>query len=124
MTTELALCLLLMAVALPVSWSIGLHYAVFALVNVMLWGVTSADSSFLAMLFAFLAVVDILIGVYSERAVLYFSAAVSIALSFESMLNADWLLNHSSYLSIAVNAALVACLAREYRAWMHGRSRR
>ena len=121
MTIELALCVVMMAVAFPKSRSIAAHYFALVLVNVAFWGVTSADSSVLAIMFAALAVVDCLLIMMGGRMVLIIPALASFALCVESIANGDWLLSQVTYISAAVNAAIAACLAWEYRAWMRGK---
>lgn len=121
MTTELALCIAMMLVAAPASRSIAAHYFVFACANVAFLGVTEADSSLLAMLFAILAIADIILILAGGRIVLYVTAVTSSALCLESIANEDWLLSHVTYLSVATNTAIAVCLAKEYREWMRGK---
>lgn len=121
MTAELVLCIAAFVVALPMSRSIAAHYAAFALVNLVFAGVHYADSSLLAMVFAALAIADVLLIISGGRRILLLPALASSALSIESMLNMDSLLNHISYLSVAVNAVIGATLAREYLRWMDGK---
>lgn len=121
MTIELALCCLLLLVALPVSKSIAAHYLAFALVNLALLGVEFADSSFLSLMFVTLAVVDALLVIAGGRSILLLSAAASSALAIESMIDMDWLLSRATYLSIAVNAAIAACLSKGYGSWTSGK---
>lgn len=117
MTIELALCLLFAVFAFPVSRSISAHYLMFAVVNYALLGFEFADSSLLAMLFVFMAVVDSSLVIAGGRMVLLISAAASASLAIEAMLNLSWLLDHSTYLSAAVNAVIGVYLAREYWLW-------
>lgn len=121
MTAELALCIGLMIAALPVSKSVAAHYAVFGLANFALLGVTYADASFLAILFAALAVSDALIILAGGRRILLVSAAAAALLCIESIINMDWLLSRITYLSIAVNAAIAGSLAKELLQWMTGK---
>lgn len=121
MTIELILCIAAFMLALPMSRSIAAHYAAFALVNLALLGVQYADSSLLALVFAGLAAADVLLIIAGGRRILLLPALASVALSIESMLNMDFLLNHISYLSVAVNAVIGATLAREYVRWMDGK---
>lgn len=122
MTYELIACAILMMAALPVSKVIAGHYAAFFCVNLAFLGYEFADASLLAMVFAVLAVIDTLLANNSGKASLYVSAAASLALSFESIGNGDWLLSHSTYLSIATNALIIGSLVKEYAAWIRGRS--
>jgi hypothetical protein len=121
MTIELALCLLLMLVALPVSLEITIHYLVFSAVNAAFLGIAYADSSLLAMTFGAMALLDICLFLVSRRYVLLVSGIAMLALSCESIGNGDWLLNNSTYLSVATNALIVGSLIKEYVAWMRGR---
>lgn len=124
MTIELALCLIFMVIAAPVSRSISAHYTVFALANALMIGVMEADASFLAAFFAVLAIADAAIIAAGGRAELMLSAAISAALSIEQMINEDYLLSHVATLSVIANIALVSRVAVEYREWMrtkHGR---
>lgn len=121
MTVELALCVAMMLVALPVSRSIGAHYAGFVLVNLAFVGVQEADATVLVLLFAMLAILDVSLVLAGGRTVLLISAATSFALALESTINQDWLLSHVTYLSAVVNSVIAACLAKEYWAWMRGR---
>jgi len=121
MTIELGLCIVFMIAALPVSKSVATHYAAFGMMNFFMLGVTSADSSFLAILFCALLAIDVLLILAGGRRVLLISAIASIALCIESIFNADWLLSHVTYLSVAVNAAIAGVLAREYLNWTHGK---
>lgn len=121
MTAELALCVGFMIAALPVSKSVAAHYAVFGLANFALLGVTSADASFLAILFAALAASDALLILAGGRRILLVSACASALLCMESIINMDWLLSRVSYLSIAVNTAIAGSLAKELIQWMSGR---
>lgn len=121
MTIELILCIALALLAFPVSKSISVHYAIFAGANLALLGVQEAGASFLAILFAALAIADAVIVLAGGRMVLLVSAAASFALSLESVINQDWLLGHVSVISIVVNAMIAACMAREYLAWMNGK---
>lgn len=121
MTVELVLCIAAFMLALPMSRSIAVHYAAFALVNLALLGVQYADSSLLALVFAGLAAADVLLIISGGRRILLVPAIASVALSIESMLNMDFLLNQISYLSVAVNAVIGATLAREYVRWMDGK---
>lgn len=122
MTTELALCLLALAISLPVSKSIMLHYAAMAWLNLLFLGYEFADSSILAIAFGAIAAIDTLLVLMGGRWVLLFSAVTMLALSFESIGNGDWLLEHSTYLSIATNTLILGTVAREYVAWIYGRS--
>lgn len=121
MTIELIMCLLLMVVSYPVSRWVALHFAIFAAANASMIGYESFDASLLTMMFAFLASADALIAAHTGRMPLFLSAIAGAALSIESMANQDWLLNHITYISIAVNSAIVLSLVREYRVWMRGR---
>lgn len=121
MSIELIACLLLAVIALPISRAIAVHYSTFAAINLMFLGVESADSSILAMTFAALAAADAFLFLRYGAKVLLISAIASAALSIESMLNQDWLLSHSTLISIAVNAAIVLFLVREYKEWIMGR---
>lgn len=118
---ELALCVVCMLLAYPVSKSIAAHYAVFAWINLMFLGVEYADSSLLAMVFATLVVADVILWCLSRRLPLLISASASVALSLESVGNGDWLLSHVVWLSIATNAVIFASVGKEYFAWMHGK---
>lgn len=122
MTFELAICLLLAVVAFPASRSIAAHYAFFAAANLSMVGVTNADSSILAMLFAIMAIADCMIVLCGGAWVLMFSATASMSLSLESVGNGDWLLNHIEAISLITNVAIISCLVKEYWHWMHGRS--
>lgn len=122
MTIELIASAVMMLVAAKYSKAIMWHYMVFFGVNLFFLGYELADSSILAMVFAILAIVDTLLATYGKRPVLFISAAVSLALSFESIGNGDWLLSHAVYLSIATNALIIGSLIKEPLAWMNGRS--
>lgn len=122
MTFELAACILFALVALPVSKSIMLHYLIFAGLNFLFLGYEFSDSSLLAIAFGFAAVGDLVLFILGGRMALLFSAVTMLALSFESIGNGDWLLNHSIYISVATNAVILGTLIREYMAWMRGRS--
>lgn len=122
MTIELILCAVFMLAASRFSHAIAIHYGAFFGVNLFFLGYEFADSSLLAVVFALLAIIDTLLATYGKRPVLFVSAAVCLALSFESIGNGDWLLNHSVYLSIATNALIIGSLVKEYAAWMRGRS--
>lgn len=121
MTIELALCLVFMILALPVSRSVALHYAAFGAMNLMLIGTTIMDASVLALMFAALAVADAVIILNGGRKILLISAIASVALCLESIMNMDWLLSRVTYLSIAVNTAIAGSLAKEFTQWMRGR---
>lgn len=121
MTAELMLCIAALAVALPMSRSIAAHYAAFALANLALIDVQYADSSILAMAFAGLTAADVLLIIAGGSRILLLPALASSALSIESMLNMDFLLNHISTISIALNAIIGVTLAREYVRWMDGK---
>lgn len=121
MSIELIACLLLAVIAYPVSKAVAIHYSTFAAVNMMFMGVQYADASLLAITFAFLAAADAFLFMRYGRKVLLVSAVAGAALSIESMINQDWLLNHSTYISIAVNAAIVLSLVKEFKAWIMGR---
>lgn len=121
MTIELALCIVFMILAFPVSRSVALHYAAFGAMNLMLIGTTIMDASVLALMFAALAVADAIIILNGGRKILLISAVASIALCLESIMNMDWLLSRVTYLSIAVNTAIAGSLAKEFTQWMRGR---
>lgn len=121
MSIELILCIAFMLVSMPASKSVSAHYLAFALANIALAGYEIADSSILAMMFAVLAATDAALVVAGGRKVLLVSAAASAALCFESMLNMDWLLSHSTYISAAVNAVIAASLVKGYWIWTHGK---
>lgn len=121
MTIELVLCIVFFLVALPVSRGIAGHYLAFAAGNFAFLDVQYADSSLLAILFAALFTIDALLVIGGASRILLVSAIACAALSIESMLNMDFLLNHSTYISIAVNAVIGATLAREYVRWMDGK---
>lgn len=121
MTIELALCIAFMILALPVSRSVALHYAIFGAMNLMLIGTTTLDASALALMFAALAIADATIILNGGRKILLISAIASAALCLESIINMDWLLSRVTYLSIAVNTAIAGSLAREFTQWMRGR---
>jgi hypothetical protein len=121
MTIEFILCALMAVIALPASRAIAIHYAVYAGVNLMYFGVEYADASLLALTFSVLAAIDgLLFSRYWSPALLV-SAIAAAALSIESMFNKDWLLSHVGYISAAVNAVIVLYLAREYKRWTMGR---
>lgn len=124
MSAELILCIAFLLIALPISWSIAAHYAAFAMANAAFIGVHSADSSLLAILFAGLFAADVMLVIAGGHRILLICALASAVLATESMLNLDHLLNHSTYISIAVNAVIGGTLAREYARWMHGKSGR
>lgn len=121
MTAELVLCIVFMIAAYPVSKSVAAHYFVFGMANFALLGVTSADASFLALLFAAFAATDALLVLAGGRRVLLISALLSVLLCIESIINMDWLLSRITYLSIAVNAAIAGSLAGELLQWMNGK---
>lgn len=121
MTIELALCLIFIVIAAPVSKSIAAHYAIFAIANISLLGHAEADESILVLTFILLAVADAGLFMSGGRAILLLSAAASAALGIESMLSVSWLLDRITYLSAAVNAAIAIYLAREYWIWTHGK---
>lgn len=122
MTIELIACAVMMLVAGKYSKPITLHYMAFFGANLFFLGYEFADSSLLAMVFALLAIIDTLLATYGRRPVLFVSAAVSLALSFESIGNGDWLLSNAVYLSIATNALIIGSLVKEPLAWTNGRS--
>lgn len=121
MTIELALCLAMIFVAMPVSKSIAAHYFVFALVNAALIGVSEVDASLLAIVFGLMAIADAMIVMAGGRMILLLTALASAMLAFESIANQDWLLSQVTYISVITNALIIACIAREYRAWMRGK---
>lgn len=122
MSIELILCVVMMLIASRVSTPIMLHYGAFFGANLFFIGYESADSSILAIVFSLLCIIDVLLVIYGRASVLLVSAVTSLALSFESIGNGDWLLNHSTHLSIATNAVIIGSLIKEYVAWMRGRS--
>lgn len=121
MTIELGLCIAFMLAAIPVSKSIAVHYAAFGLANFLMRGVTYADTSALALLFASLMAVDAILIIAGGRKVLLVSLTASAALCIESIMNMDWLLSHVTYLSAAVNTAIAGVLAKEYLNWTSGK---
>jgi len=121
MTIELALCIILAIGSYPLSKSISAHYVLFAGVNFAMLGYTEFDSSLLAIVFMCLAVTDAALFISGGRAILLLSAAASVALGLESMLNMDWLLRHGTYLNAIVNAVIVASLIKGKRQWTNGR---
>lgn len=124
MSVELAACIALFAVALPVCRAAAWHYLAMVALNVLFLGCEYADSSILAMAFGAVAIVDFLLfNAYRHGAILVSSIAM-FALSLESIGNGDWLLNHADYISIATNTLIIASLVKEYLAWMRGRSAR
>lgn len=122
MTIELILCVALMLIISPVSKSVSAHYGIFAGANFAMLGVQEVDSSLLVVMFTILAIADSCLVLAGGRIVLLVSAAASFALALESTINQDWLLSHVSFISIAVNALIVACMAKEYWVWMNGKS--
>lgn len=118
MTIELALCLIMLVAAAPVSRSIAAHYAVFAVANAAMIGVSEVDSSLLAMFFTALAAADITIMLAGGRIELAVSAIVSASLALEQVVDGDWLLSQIVMLSAIANVALVSRIAVEYREWM------
>lgn len=124
MTIELFLCALMTVIAARVSYAISLHYGAWFGLNLFFLGYTEADSSLLVIAFATMTVIDILLAVLASRLVLLYSAAASFALCLESVGNGDWLLNHSGYLSIAVNTLIICSLLKEYWGWMNGKLQR
>lgn len=121
MTIELGLCIAFMIAALPVSKSVAMHYAAFGMANLLMLGVTYADTSVLALLFLSLLAADVVLLVAGGRKVLLVSAAASALLCLESIANLDWLLSRVTYLSAAVNTAIAASLAKELTLWMRGK---
>lgn len=121
MTIELAFCIFLALLVYPVSKSISVHYVLFALANLAFVGASQADSSLLAMVFALLAIGDMVLGTLAKRYVLLFVASVSSLLCIEQVANQDFLLNYITEISIITNAAILASLAAEYWAWMRGK---
>lgn len=121
MTIELALCLVLAFAAYPVSRSISAHYFLFAGANGAMFGFSTFDASILALVFMLLAASDALLVLLGGRAILLLSAATSSLLCFESMLNMDWLLSHSTYINAVLNSAIVVCLVKGKFNWTHGK---
>lgn len=121
MTIELFLSLAFMFAAYPVSKSIAMHYFALVALNVAAIGVESADSSLLALTFAILFITDVALVIAGGRSVLLISAAASLLLCFESMLNMDWLLSHGTYTNAAVNAVIAASLVKGFINWTHGK---
>lgn len=121
MTIELGLCIAFMLAAYPVSKSVAAHYAAFGIANLLMLGVTYADTSALSLLFASLLVVDTMLVMAGGRKILLISAFASALLCIESIANMDWLLSRVTYLSAAVNTAIAASLAKEFTLWMRGR---
>lgn len=121
MTIELALCLIMIFVSMPMSKSIAAHYFVFAVVNTALIGVAEVDATLLAIVFALMAVADAMFVMAGGRMILLVTALTSAMLSFESIANQDWLLSRVTYISVITNALIIACIAKEYRAWMRGK---
>lgn len=121
MTIELFLCLAFMIFAYPMSKSIAVHYFGLVVLNLAAIGVESADSSLLALTFAILAIIDVALVIAGGRSVLLISAAVSLLLCLESMLNMDWLLSHGTYTNAAVNAVIAASLIKGFINWTHGK---
>jgi hypothetical protein len=121
MTIELGLCIAFMVAAFPVSKSVAAHYAAFGMANFLMLGVTSADTSALALLFCALLAVDVVLILAGGRKILVVPALASAVLAVESMLNMDYLLNQTSYISAAVNAVIGGTLSREYWKWMNGK---
>lgn len=121
MTIELALCLILAFAAYPVSRSISAHYFIFAAVNGAMLGFTAADTSMLALVFMLLAASDIILALLGGRKILLLSAATSSLLCFESMMNMDWLLSHSTYINAILNSTIVVCLVKGKFNWTHGK---
>lgn len=121
MTIELALCLIMMFVAMPFSKSIAAHYFVFAIMSTAFIGVTEVDATLLAIVFALMAVADTVLVMAGGRMILLVTALTSAMLAFESIANQDWLLSQVTYISAITNALIVACIAKEYRAWMRGK---
>ena len=124
MSFELLACLALAVVAIPLSRIISAHFVLFAAACAYMEGVEYADSSILAMMFAVLAIGDYLLASVKKDWSLYLSAAVSVALSFESINKGDLLLSNVLYLSALVNACICLSLYKECKAWMFGRSQR
>lgn len=122
MSIELILCAILMLITFPISSAIGLHFGAMFGLNLFFLGYTEADQSLLAICFAVIAVIDVILSHFSGRSILLLSALAMLALSLEAIGNGDWLLSHSTALSIAVNATIIVSLAKEFRAWMCGRS--
>lgn len=121
MSAELILCIAFLLIALPISWSIAVHYAAFALANAALYGAHSADSSLLTILFAGLFATDVMLVIAGGSRSLLLCALASAALAIESMMNFDFLLNHTTYISVTVNAVIGGTLAREYVQWTRGK---
>lgn len=121
MTVELALCIALTLATFPFSRSIAAHYAIFAAVNGATLDIQAMDSSLLVILFLCLTVADAVIFIAGGRAILLVSAVASAALCFESMLNMDWLLSHSTYLNAIVNSIIIASLVKGSFQWTHGK---
>lgn len=123
MTMELALCIVFMLLSAPVAQSIMVHYAGFALVNLAFINIEFADSSLLAMVFLYLAIMDAILAAVERSKALAFCGFVSFLLYCEQIMNGDWLLSHALALSLATNCTIGVCLIREYLAWMHGKRR-
>lgn len=121
MSIELALCIVFGLAAFPVSRSIFGHYVILAIVNLAFEGSEYAGASVLAAMFVLLAVTDSFLVVSGGRKILLVSASVSSVLAIESMLNQSYLLDHITYISAVLNAAIGLYLAREYRGWMRSR---
>jgi hypothetical protein len=75
------------------------------------------DSTYLAMVFGMLALADTVIGLYSGRVVLFFTACTSLLLSFEQLLNLDTLLSNLVYVDAGLTAWIALELAKEWRLW-------
>jgi hypothetical protein len=120
-TFELWGCVILGALSFPVARHFAIHFAAMALFNLSLLGYSSADSTILAMMFGSVAAVDMLLASQYRSKSLAFCAFVSVTLCLEQLINEDFFLSLSSWLSAATNAFIIVAIAQGYKAWMHGK---
>lgn len=121
MSIEAIFCAVALILAYPVAKDISAHYVVMLLANLVLTDGYAYDSTLIAIVFTVIAIVDSLLGLYYGRIVLLVSAALSILVAFEQLLNLDTLLTNLVYADAAITAWIIIVLAMEWRKWARSR---
>lgn len=118
---EVFLCLLAALIAWPVAKDIGVRYLIFAPIALLIEQHEVWDATAISMMFASYALIDCLVGLLKNRLVFFVSSFCWMALSVESMMLIDYMLNNLVYIDAIINAWLALIIAREWETWRHTR---
>lgn len=121
LTPEGVFCIVAALLSLPVAKDIASHFAVYALVNILMAGFSYYDATILLMTFAMLAFYDSALLMITGRGIYFISSLVVFLLAIEQLILGDFLLNNVLYINIIVSALFAVEIFREWQNWYSAR---